>query len=201
MSWDERSQKVLATVYPDVVVRITRVEQDMLRIHNLQLRATQGLRDMVLQQQLYAQGRELKDGVWVVANKKLVVTNSPPGYSWHQFAFAVDCCFAGPDPYLDKVSKERREFIWKEYGRIAKAHGLVWGGDWNGNGLTDANDWDRPHVQQVYGLRLQDVRELYKSGGMAAVWAAADKVRGVPQGQDWYGPLAKVTLSEIGQLA
>lgn len=42
--------------------------------------------------------------------------------------------------------------IWKEemywpLGALAKACGLVWGGDWNGDAVKQLEDFDLPHVQ------------------------------------------------------
>jgi hypothetical protein len=200
VSFDAASKARLRMIYPDVAIRLVRAEQDMLRINQLQLRVTEAIRTLDYQARLYARGRELRLGSWVVVDRRAVVTNSPPGFSVHHFGLAVDCCFAGPDPYLVKETPKRRDFLWSEYGRIARAHGLQWGGDWNGNGQQDSNDWDRPHVQLCYGFRLQEIREFYKTGGMEGVWRAADKARGVPEGTDWYGPLPQKRLLEIGLL-
>lgn len=40
----------------------------------------------------------------------------------------------------------KEEMYWP-LGALAKACGLVWGGDWNGDGVHQMEDFDLPHVQ------------------------------------------------------
>jgi len=91
----------------------------------IDLRVVSGFRDSAKQQMLYNKGRTTKGGI---------VTNAPPGLSYHNYGWAVDVCeFRNGKPYWK--SKH-----WKEIGRIGKKHGLVWGGDWT-------RLVDRPHLQ------------------------------------------------------
>ncbi len=142
------------------------------------MRCTQGIRTFEYQKALYAQGRTAPGPI---------VTNSLPGWSWHHYGCALDTCFQGQVPYPED------EAMWKEFGAHATGHGFIWGGHFPG--LVD-----RPHIQLTYGLTIKEVRALYEFGGQVAVWTAFDKARGVPQGQDWYGPQPRSKLLELGQL-
>lgn len=118
------------------------------------------------------------------------VTNAKPGDSLHHYGCAIDVCISGPDPYLEKDPQEA--FLWQEFGRVAKSWGMSWGGDWRGSLV------DRPHIELTYGLTKDEIRELYSDNGIQAVWAVFDKIRGVPEGQDWYGPQSTEKLIEFG---
>lgn len=167
MSPDQESEARLRGIYPEIAIRVRAVYSDMRRLHGFAMRATEGLRSMERQAQLYMQGRTAPGPI---------VTNSPPGQSIHHYGLAVDSCFYGRDPYLKE--HHRGEMLWVEYGRLARQHGLHWGGDW-------ARIIDRPHVQFTFGLSLKEIRELYQFGGMDAVWMACDEIRGVEIGTGW----------------
>jgi peptidoglycan L-alanyl-D-glutamate endopeptidase CwlK len=74
----------------------------------------EGYRTQSRQQVLYASHRTLP-GPWKTdcdgVKKK----------SNHQLGLAADCGFRNGDPYLGD---------WVTFGKVAKSHGLVWGGDW-----------------------------------------------------------------------
>lgn len=190
--FDSASKARLRTAYPDLAVRAIRFEQDVFKVTNRQIRITEVIRTFEYQASLYAIGRTLPGKI---------VTNSLPGESVHHYGLAFDICFAGVDPYLEKFQKAKPiDWIrlWSEVGKLGQANGLIWGYDWNGNGLVECNDFDRPHFQITYGYRIQEIRNLYQLGGMPAVWASMDKVRGVAQGSEWNGITTKSRLLEIG---
>lgn len=168
-------------LYPDVAVRARRLYLDFQRLHARILRCTEAMRTLAYQEELYAQGRTAPGPV---------VTHSLPGYSFHHYGCALDTCFKGTDPYLDQTPGA--DELWGEFGRLSRSHGFVWGGDW-----PDPKT-DLPHLQLTYGLDIEQVRGRYKYGGLEAVWSAFDSIRGVPQGQDWYGPQARAKLLETG---
>ena len=159
--------EVLSLIYPDVRVRVLRVQADMREHHGKQMRACQGLRTWEEQAALYAKGR-------TTPGPK--VTNAPPGESAHNFGLAVDCCFTGGDPWLD-LDKDSK-FLWEEYGKFTRAHGLVWGGDFK-------SICDRPHGELIYGMSFSDLRDLYGQGKVAAIWAKCDQIRGIPVASEW----------------
>lgn len=170
MDIDPVSTQRLGLVYPDLAVRWRRVAEDFWTAHNLKLKVAQGLRTIEEQAALYAQGRTLPGKI---------VTYSKPGDSMHPFGLAIDSCFAGADPFLEH--EPQSEFLWREYGRIATAHGLTWGGAWS-------RFVDRPHVQMTYGLALPEIKELYAYKEIASVWAKCDQMRSVAVGAEWDKP-------------
>jgi peptidoglycan LD-endopeptidase CwlK len=177
MTIDSRSEEKLATVFPDIAVRWRRVAQDMWDTHKKQIRVTDGIRGFAEQWAIYALGRKKdKNGLWVVVDRKAVRTDARPGTSWHNYGLAIDICFMGGDPYLDKLPGKERDFLFEEYGRFVKAHGMQWGGDFNQNGKKDREDYDRPHCQLKYGLSIHEVQSLFEFGGIKAVWAKCNQI-------------------------
>ena len=168
----------LRKIYPDIRVRLAKVLTDM-KDHFKEMRVTEGYRSFERQNYLYAKGRTLKD--------LEIATNSVPGNSLHNYGLALDLAFKGTDPYSKSNPK-----IWEDYGRIVRAHGFTWGGDWNNNGIKDKNDFDKPHIQLTYGLSLEEIKKKYASGRIEAIWSTIDAIRGVPIGDRW--------LSEINNL-
>jgi hypothetical protein len=112
--------------------------QDALHAAGLHLAVTQGLRTMKEQAALYAQGRTTPGPI---------VTNAPPGSSWHNFGLAFDVALIQDG----KLSWPNDENLWLRIGLIGEAHGLEWGGRWK-------TIVDRPHFQRVQGLTLAQAR-------------------------------------------
>jgi hypothetical protein len=111
-------------VHPFLAKKVALVIKDA-RAKGIDLRVVQGFRSMSTQQKYYNKGRSTKGGK---------VTNAPPGFSYHNYGFAVDVCeYKNGKPYW----KSNR---WQEIGAIGKSHGLVWGGDWT-------RLVDKPHLQ------------------------------------------------------
>ena len=176
------------SLYPDLIPRAIRVYNDIKNLTGLEMRPTEGVRTFSRQASLYAQGRT-KPGS--------IVTNAKAGYSLHHYGCAFDSCFVGTDPYLKK--NPLKSDIFRAFGRLAEAHGFVWGGDWDGDGdESDQTLYDTPHLQLTYGLALPDMIALYKAGGMKRVWERFDSVRGAPLGQDWTGPQPRSIIPEMG---
>lgn len=175
---DAKSLELMKLIYPDLRGRIFRVAQDVQERLKMAIRITQGWRSYKYQQELYAKGRELKDGHWMVVDNKKVVTNAPPGYSNHHFGLAFDICFRGDDPYLEKQPKDQAEATWEAYAKIVEANGLV-------SGKRFRTRPDAPHAELTYGLTLGEIRNLYEHGGLAGVWVMCDKIRGVSEMSEW----------------
>jgi peptidoglycan L-alanyl-D-glutamate endopeptidase CwlK len=174
---DQTTSSRLSRVYPDLSVRVIRTCVDVERITGLKPRISCGLRSFEEQEKLFSQGR---DKFGNIVDRSKIVTNSRPGESIHHYGLAVDFCFHGPDPFL--VNLKNGEDVWNDLGRIGKAHGLVWGGDFR---LFK----DRPHLELTYGLTLQEIRRLYESNGLSAVWGMCDDIRRVPRGSEWFDRL------------
>lgn len=148
-------------LYPDVKVRAIRLYQDMWKNYNWLMRCTSSYRGFDEQNHLYDQGR---------TTAGQITTNVRGGESYHNYGCAIDSCFSGMDPYLDRLSKEESTEAWNHYGHIGEAHGFKWGKKW----------LDLPHLQMTYGgLTILDLQELYKIDGLRSVWAKFDKIRGV----------------------
>lgn len=182
MDLDPKTMKILRSVYPDLKTRIILTFNDVSETVGLPMKVTSGFRSISEQKTIWGVGRD-EDGN--VIDPKKILTKSPPGSSFHNYGLAVDSCFSGPDPYLERVPSAIRDDHWRRYGMFVSAHGLVWGYDWNGNGKVDANDFDRPHAQITYGLTLKEIQGLYKTGGLVAVWSKVDQIRGVRIGSEW----------------
>ena len=112
---------------------------------------TQGLRTIVEQNDLYAQGRT-KPGP--------IVTNARGGYSFHNFGTAIDFALLLNDKGqvswdmkmdLDKDGKAD----WMEVVEEAKKLGFKWGGDW-----TSFKDY--PHFEMTFGLTCAQYRNGVK---------------------------------------
>lgn len=128
----------LAGVHPMLVECVTRIMTAMSALGHPMM-VTDGLRSTAQQQALFAQGRT-KPG------KIVTYIDGVRKKSNHQakadgFGHAVDCCFLvdvdgdGPD---DPSWAETHP--WELYGAMARALGLVWGGDWT-------TLVDRPHIE------------------------------------------------------
>lgn len=156
---EETSEEKILGLYSDLQVLVRRLFEDMVKVHGLRMKVTEGVRSFEKQAALYAQGRSIPGKI---------VTNAQPGYSFHHYGLAFDSCFQGPDPFLEK--NQKGYFYWREYGRLAEAHGLVWGGSFR---LIK----DRPHCQYTFGLSINECLELHRTGGEDAIFAQIDRIK------------------------
>lgn len=114
-------------------------EQHVLELQRLGLnfKITSGLRDYAEQRRLYAKGRTAPGDK---------VTNARAGFSWHNFGLAYDLTlFSGKNPVWNSRHYETA-------GKIGKALGLEWGGDWK-------KIIDRPHFQLPMQITLAQARK------------------------------------------
>ena len=109
------------------------------KAEGIDLVVTDGLRTMEEQQALYDQGRT-KPGP--------IVTNAPPGYSWHNFGLAFDVAILKNG----RPTWPEDEALWQKIGALGKAQGLAWGGDFK-------SIKDRPHFEWTGGLTLEQARQ------------------------------------------
>jgi peptidoglycan L-alanyl-D-glutamate endopeptidase CwlK len=110
----------------------------------IDLVVTQGLRDNALQAELYAKGRTTPGPI---------VTNAPPGSSWHNFGLAFDVAVLKDG----KATWPEDEALWQRIGAIGKAVGLDWGGDFH-------TIKDRPHFEYHPGMTLAMARAGQRPG-------------------------------------
>lgn len=163
---DPVSDKRLALVFPDLALRWKAIRIVMWDRHELQIRVTSGYRSYEAQLDLYSRGRKQHpSGEWYVAEKKKVVTNAQAGESYHNFGLALDSCFMGDDPFLEK--RKNGAELWNIFGSVCKELELTWGGEWK-------KFPDRPHVEMTYGLSLANARTLHKQKGIQGIFAYCD---------------------------
>ena len=105
----------------------------------IDLLVTSTYRDNESQDALYAQGRT-KPGK--------IVTNAKAGQSWHNYKCAVDVVpiVAG------KPRWDVKDEVWQQVGKLGKAAGLEWAGDWK-------RFKEYPHFQYTGGLNLAQLQK------------------------------------------
>ena len=174
---NQQTEERLKSVYPDLAVRWRRVAADLWSIHRVQIKITDGMRSFGEQWAIWGLGRKKeKNGKWIIVDPSKIRTHAMPGLSFHNYGLAIDSAFSGPDPYLEKLSYKDRNFLWGEYGRFVIAHGMRWGGDWNGNGRVDSKDWDKPHCELSYGMSIHEAQSLWEYNGLKSVWSKIDRI-------------------------
>jgi peptidoglycan LD-endopeptidase CwlK len=161
------SQDRLALVYPRFADKIYKLYTRYIQEGHL-LTVSQGLRTWEQQHDIWLQGRN-PDGSYIdPIHHKGVVTNADGGHSWHNFGLAVDCDPVEKDGSIDWNADHPQ---WKLMERIGVGLGLTTGANW-------IRIVDAPHFQITgrfpVGAPDDEVRELYKSGGLLAVWAAVE---------------------------
>jgi peptidoglycan LD-endopeptidase CwlK len=122
------------------VKRLKHMEAE-LAAKGIAVRLTCGYRSAEEQNRLYAQGRTAPGRI---------VTNARGGDSWHNYGLAADYVFVAS-------GKATYDGPWDRFGRIARANGLEWGGDWK-------RFTDRPHVQWRKGKTLAEMRKATAHG-------------------------------------
>jgi peptidoglycan LD-endopeptidase CwlK len=147
---------------PAFVERLEEFERE-LAISHLPFFLFMGLRTFEDQDELYAQGR---------TTQGKIVTNARGGDSFHNYGLACDYVLkTWPDgKYPLQWSWDTKADFnqdgkndWQQMGSIAEDCGLEWGGNWK-------HFPDLPHVQCTFGLSLQDIKELYRIGGIKHIW-------------------------------
>ena len=117
---------------------------DAAKAAGIDLLVTSTYRDNASQDALYAQGRT-KPGK--------IVTNAKAGQSWHNYRCAVDVVpiVAG------KPRWDVKDEVWQQVGKLGKAAGLEWAGDWK-------RFKEYPHFQYTGGLTLAQLQSGAKIG-------------------------------------
>lgn len=157
---DAISEARLNLVHPRLADRVRRMAY-MLEQEKIVIRVVQGLRSWAEQDALYAQGR-------TVPGQR--VTNCKGGYSYHNFGLAVDCV---PDSLWDDgkfiPDWDASHPSWKRMIAIGESLGLESGAGWR-------TFPDAPHFQLTGRFPVSsptdEVRQIFRDGGMKAVWEA-----------------------------
>lgn len=115
------------------------------------------------QQRIYMKGREIVNPTGKSAEKPmgLIVSNAPAFWSDHEYGFACD--WVGKD-VNGRWTWEMPDEQWEELGVLGKALGLKWGGDWRNR--------DCPHFYLKRKINMGEVRRIYFSEGIDALWKA-----------------------------
>jgi len=172
---DTASEARLKDVMPELAARIRQVaelcKQDTaISPDGFDVRVSQGLRTWNEQEALWLKGRAT-DGT--VIDRHAIVTNCRGGHSWHNFGMAVDLVPDDTTKADFQCDWNAQHPAWKSMARIGKALGLEVGAYWR-------TFPDAPHFQLTgkfpIGSPNDAVRALFKSGGLAAVWAEAFKL-------------------------
>lgn len=104
----------------------------------IDLLVTSTYRDNESQNALYAQGR-------TTAGR--IVTNAKAGQSFHNYRCAVDVV-----PIVNgKPRWDAKDEVWQTIGKLGKAEGLEWAGDWK-------RFKEYPHFQYTGGLNLAQLQ-------------------------------------------
>ncbi len=121
---DDRSEKVIATLLPEVQPYARALVRRAAQ-YGIGIKILSGLRTYEEQDELFAQGRT-KPG--------RIVTNARAGFSNHNFGIAFDVGIFEGAKYLDESPK------YKAVGVLGMDLGLEWGGNWK-------TIVDEPHFQ------------------------------------------------------
>lgn len=166
---DAVSEARLALVHPELTRRVRNFAQKCAD-NSIAIRVTQGLRTHDEQAALYAQGRTAP------GNK---VTNAPPGYSAHEYGYAVDIAPDKPDFPEWTPDWDASDVRWKQMLLLGRSCGLAEGATWR-------TFPDMPHfyMNELPADPDWDMRYSLSKGGVKAVWA------------DWEGKLVNDQLEQ-----
>lgn len=87
---------------------------------------------------------------------------APPGVSRHNFWLAADFTF-DLEPAKRGLQPDWKAPEYLILGEEMQRLGLVWGGDWNGNGKRERGEDDMPHVEWPVES-IQRVHAFYLTG-------------------------------------
>lgn len=122
----------------------------------IRMRVTRGLASWNEQNALYAQGR---------AAPGVIVTKAPGGYSAHNFGYAIDAVPDDPNFPAWTPDWNARDERWQSVLESAERYGLLEGAKWR-------TFPDKPHfyLRELPATPDDNMRYLYREGGMRAVW-------------------------------
>jgi|ERR1039458_13477 peptidoglycan L-alanyl-D-glutamate endopeptidase CwlK len=149
---DPISKSRLVGLHPVLVERLVQLDSQ-LTANGVDFRIIQALRSWAQQATLYAQGR---------TTPGQIVTDAPPGYTWHQYGFAIDGCpMVNGQPDWDVSGPN-----WHKVYSTLKGCELFSGKDYRGRFKDD----DHIQLDEIPESPTdEDVQDL-KDAGMAVVW-------------------------------
>lgn len=148
--FDARTERNLKTLDPRaqaIFRRFIAEAKEVARKENTEYIAIGGSRTWEEQDALYAIGRRGKPG-------ERKVTNARGGYSNHNFKIALDFGVFRDGKYLDSKAPNLALHVHKQVAKLAKKHGLEWGGSWS-------SFQDPPHFEVWTGLNLAQKRAKF----------------------------------------
>lgn len=141
-AFDQRTESNIKTLHPKVQAKAREFMSKALAA-GYDVKIISGTRTYSEQTALYNQGRN--------GNPGKRVTNSPAGFSNHNFGVAFDVGLFHGASYIPESP------AYKELGKIGKSIGFNWGGDWK-------SIVDEPHFEWPTGLTLAEMRERVAAG-------------------------------------
>lgn len=159
---DTASEIRLLVVCPALTDKVRLVDAEFQRQVGDHLEVVQGLRTWNQQEALWLKGRDANGNV---INKDEIVTNAPPGHSYHELGMAVDCV---PRSLLPVKGWAPKSILWDVLTKIAESFGLACGSCWMHK--------DLPHFQLTGKFPVSpddEVRQIFKDAGMVQVWKEA----------------------------
>ena len=160
------------------------VKEALMQVNGLGMpfEVFEGLRRPERSHDLFIQGRELQAGIWVVVDKKKIVTNADAWCSWHNFGLAVDIVLDASDKpglqpsWQDFVDANKDKLNdWTMLGTMGMAQGLAWGGSRKPDGTPVFGIIDVPHFQLTRGLDIKTAKQIVDQQGMPALWKYIDE--------------------------
>lgn len=149
---DAISKSRLVGLHPKLCERLVQLDQ-IITGQGVDFRINVGLRDWAKQQKLYNVGRSVPG---------TIVTNALPGYSWHQYGFAIDGC-----PIVNNAADwDPTSPNWAKVYAAAPQCGLFSG--WNFKGALQ--DDDHLQMADIPESPSDDDMHLLSSQGIAACW-------------------------------
>lgn len=154
---DNISEERLNLVNPVLAASIRKLAL-MLSAEKIEIRVVQGLRTWNQQLELWQKGRDTRGNV---IDRSQVVTDAPPGYSWHNFGLGVDSCpFDNGTPDWDLSHP-----VWKRMVQVGESLGLT-----SGSTFRSFPDWPHFQPQEVSLSPTDEDRQDFKDGGMEVLW-------------------------------
>jgi D-alanyl-D-alanine carboxypeptidase len=161
----------LLEVHPELQCRVAQLDQ---LLPDLNLQVSQGLRTWNTQYALWLQGHTISIAdvnearaavnlAPITVEQNRIVTDAPPGYSAHNFGYAVDVF---PEDAHGNPDWNSSDHAWERILSAAPTCGLA-------EGAKFLRIVDDPHLylQELPATPTDEMRLTFKQGGLVAVWA------------------------------
>jgi peptidoglycan LD-endopeptidase CwlK len=142
----------LAQVEPHLAERIRQLDA---LAPELSIQVTQGLRTWNQQNELYSEGRN--------GNPGSIVTDAPAGYSWHNYALAIDVVPEDIEPGQPDWNISHP--AWQRIVSLAPTVGLF-----SGSKFRTFPDWPHLQPQELPESPTDEDRQDFTDAGTQAVW-------------------------------